>query len=504
MQIINENQVGYLVKNGQFQKILTAGKYRYPQWLGYTVFVTEAVGRVDTKELPLKVLAENPEFQRLTKMVEIGDNFICAHYINDALEEVIYASGRRYYWNIYEEHSFLLIDITNPIVDDNLPRSLFKTITKYYVQINVAAHEGALVYFNNRLQFLLTKGTYYFWNYLVDVTYNIINLESPYISCTAQGLTAEILADYPQIMEQLTAIDIPDGQIALHYVGGRLQDALTAGWYGFWHTSGQHTFELIDITDPLAANQLKEPVFQGIAKDLYTSYNIAPGEVGLLYLDNVYQDILKSGSYYFWRYQTKVDVQIYDLRLQPLEITGQEILTSDKVTLRLNFTCTYQINDPVALAQSFKDYKTQLYTYVQLILREYVGQYRLDDILAQKDQIAQKVLTLLREQNPFAITFTGAGLKDIILPGDIRDIMNTVLLAEKKAQANVITRREEVASTRSLLNTAKLMDENKTLYKLKELEYLERIAERVDSISVNGGGNLLEQLNLIFGGEKQA
>lgn len=90
--------------------------------------------------------------------------------------------------------------------------------------------------------------------------------------------------------------------------------------------------------------------------------------------------------------------------------------------------------------------------------------------------------------------FSDAGVKDIILPGEIRDIMNTVLLAEKKAQANVITRREEVASTRSLLNTAKLMDENQTLYKLKELEYLEKICDNVGNISVSGGSDLLSQL----------
>ena len=87
-----------------------------------------------------------------------------------------------------------------------------------------------------------------------------------------------------------------------------------------------------------------------------------------------------------------------------------------------------------------------------------------------------------------------AGIKDIILPGEIRDIMNTVLVAERKAQANVITRREEVASTRSLLNTAKLMEENKTLYKLKEMECLERICAQVGNIQVTGGGALLEQL----------
>ena len=78
--------------------------------------------------------------------------------------------------------------------------------------------------------------------------------------------------------------------------------------------------------------------------------------------------------------------------------------------------------------------------------------------------------------------------------------MNTVLLAEKRAQANVITRREEVASTRSLLNTAKLMEENKILYQLKKLEYLERICENVGNIQVNGGQDLLTQLTTALQG----
>jgi len=77
----------------------------------------------------------------------------------------------------------------------------------------------------------------------------------------------------------------------------------------------------------------------------------------------------------------------------------------------------------------------------------------------------------------------------------IRASLNTVLLAEKQAQANIITRREETASTRSLLNTAKLMDQNPTLYRLKELEYLERICEKVSNITLMGGGSLLEQLS---------
>jgi regulator of protease activity HflC (stomatin/prohibitin superfamily) len=101
------------------------------------------------------------------------------------------------------------------------------------------------------------------------------------------------------------------------------------------------------------------------------------------------------------------------------------------------------------------------------------------------------------KEETFGCEFLDAGLKDIILPGDIKEILNTILIAEKKALANIITRREETASTRSLLNTAKLMDENATLFKLKELEYLERIAEKVGNISLSSSGGILEQLHEI-------
>ena len=61
----------------------------------------------------------------------------------------------------------------------------------------------------------------------------------------------------------------------------------------------------------------------------------------------------------------------------------------------------------------------------------------------------------------------------------MKDIMNQGLVAQKKVQANVIARREETASTRSLLNTAKLIEENDMLYKLKEMEYVEKITDKI-------------------------
>jgi regulator of protease activity HflC (stomatin/prohibitin superfamily) len=87
----------------------------------------------------------------------------------------------------------------------------------------------------------------------------------------------------------------------------------------------------------------------------------------------------------------------------------------------------------------------------------------------------------------YGLMVESVGVKDVILPGEMKDILNQVVQAEKAAQANLIKRREETAATRSLLNTAKLMEENPVLLRLKELESLEKITEKVDKLTVFGG-----------------
>lgn len=85
------------------------------------------------------------------------------------------------------------------------------------------------------------------------------------------------------------------------------------------------------------------------------------------------------------------------------------------------------------------------------------------------------------------IELRNVGVKDVILPGDMKDILNQVVEAEKASQANIIKRLEETAATRSLLNTARLMEQNPTLLRLKELEVLEKVTEKVDRLTVFGG-----------------
>jgi regulator of protease activity HflC (stomatin/prohibitin superfamily) len=299
---------------------------------------------------------------------------------------------------------------------------------------------------------------------------------------------------------KVTKIDVPDGYLGIRMEDGRIVETLCSGTYCFWNCYREQTVKLVNLSETEITSLTVEQM-STISPLLYQKIEVLQGEVGLLSFDGKFQRTLESGSYYFWKNMKRVTCQMVDLRVQQIEILGQEILTADKVSLRINFVCTYKVTDAQQILRSIKDYKTQIYLLIQLALREYVGGFQFDQLLEQKASIANFVLKQLQEkQSSLFVEFASAGLKDIILPGEIRDIMNTVLIAEKNAQANVITRREEVASTRSLLNTAKLMEENPVLYKLKELEYLEKICDKVGNISVSGG-NLLSELREIVSGK---
>lgn len=292
---------------------------------------------------------------------------------------------------------------------------------------------------------------------------------------------------------------VPEGHIGILKESGVARQILSEAEYLYWNVWNRYSVELLDMREPEAANQVNKAYLARIPLKYYKKIEIQPGELGILYYDNKVVKELEAGTYYYWVYSRDVLCRIVDLKVKPLEISGQEILTADRIGVRINLMCTYKVVDPGTMIKTIKNLENQVYACVQLVIREYVGRYRLDELLQQKEEISQFIFKRLKEaEGDYCIKFCSAGIKDIILPGEIRDIMNTVLVAEKKAQANVITRREEVASTRSLLNTAKLMDENKTLYKLKEMECLERICAQVGNIQV-GGGALLEQLKALVG-----
>ncbi len=318
-------------------------------------------------------------------------------------------------------------------------------------------------------------------------------------------LPVELLMRQPEFAKRVVRVRIPDHCIGIHMVDGIYKQVLMDGEALYWNVFEKNEVRLVDVTGTeMTEEQVPSMYRHLIPARLYKKVVIGEGETGLLYIDGHYDRELTCGTYYYWNYAHEVSCKIFNLKVQQLDISGQEILTADKVGIRLNILCSYRITKPLELVKKMEGVSKLLYTRVQLAAREYVGQFRLDELLAEKEEIGRMLgQKLLEVQEEYCVEVLDVGIKDIILPGEIRDIMNTVLVAEKKAQANVIMRREEVASTRSLLNTAKLMEENPVLYRLKELEYLERICDKVGSISVNGGGNILEQLSGMVVPERQ-
>ena len=362
------------------------------------------------------------------------------------------------------------------------------------MKIIINENERGFLFRNGVYRRMLTPGKHYIKGFLGE-TYARVSVTKP---VTVVNADIAVLLRDRAFAESVAHIDVPDGFIALHMEDKRIVGTLQPGTHCFWNCYHEHSFKLIDISKAEIVDVTPEQLM-AIPRTFYNKIEVPEGETGLLFFDGRFERTLESGSYYFWNNMQKITYRCVDLRAQQLDIAGQEILTADKVSLRINFVCTYKVTDAVRIVGEIKDYKAQIYTLTQLALREYVGRFRFDELLEQKDSIAAFVLKQLNaKQDTLFVEFSDAGLKDIILPGEIRDIMNTVLVAEKNAQANVIARREEVASTRSLLNTAKLMEENATLYKLKELECLEKICDKVGNISV-GGGSLLTELRGIVG-----
>ena len=311
-----------------------------------------------------------------------------------------------------------------------------------------------------------------------------------------------VLAD-ERLKGQLATVTVGDEEYALHYVDGQFREILESGRYAFWREAGEHTFQIEDISTPEISSEIPTYIFKKCRSSYYRKEEIADYEKGLLFRDGKPQRVLEPGAHYFWETGTAIEVRTVDMRLRQMHITGQEILTQDKVTLRINFVCQYRVLDHVRVLTEFEDFEEQLRTAAQFALRECVGKHKLDEILENKEMLSACVFEKLQVYGEKSyLSVTEAGVKDIILPGEIREIMNTVLIAEKRAQANVIARREEVASTRSLLNTAKLMDENQTLFKLKEMEYMERICENVGTITLSGNGNVISRLGELFASEK--
>jgi len=360
-------------------------------------------------------------------------------------------------------------------------------------KVKINAYQKGLVFKNGVYQRMLVEGNYWLWfNEKVEV----YEINKPFYA----PVELNILLQDAALANALQVVEVKDNEIALQYENGLLKQVVTAGRYTFWKGFINYEFVIADLSKIEINENISRVALQNkLVAPYVRMYTVESYEKALLFIDGKYVRMLPSGVYYWWKNNITIVIGKADTRMQQIEINGQEILTKDKAALRINGYAQYKVTDIEKALLQNKEYERQLYVAFQLALREYVGGLAFDELLEKKETIVPFILQSVKKAaENLGVEVSSFGIRDIILPGDVKEIMNQVLVAEKKAQANIIMRREETAGTRSMLNTAKLMEDNAMLWKLKEMEYVEKIADKISSISLSGNGMLVEQLKQIF------
>lgn len=170
---------------------------------------------------------------------------------------------------------------------------------------------------------------------------------------------------------------------------------------------------------------------------------------GLRYEDGVLKDVLEAGRYViprelklpFYR-RPQVEVALVDVRERDLTIKGQEILTADKVAIRVSIIVQFRVTDPRAALHEVANYEERLYTDVQLAARRSLASMTLEEILTNRNRLSEDILRDVKEAAAgYGVTILRADVKDLVFPGNLQEIMNRVLAAERMSQAQLVEAR---------------------------------------------------------------
>lgn len=363
-------------------------------------------------------------------------------------------------------------------------------------RILVGDAQRALVFVRGRFQGILGPGAYILWalgrSLEVEIHYT---LQTELSSRHAESMA---VLDLPSIAESFVRVAPGEGRVAAVFIDGVLARVIGPGRRALlWKEPRKVEVREYDTSaEPVAPSELAVPLARlgvaGLAKPVMVGEQMT----ALVFVSGKLIRALGPGFHAVWEAGAPVRAELVDLRRQVIEVNGQEILTRDKVTLRVNISAEFLVADPVAAVTICKSVNEVLYRLLQLAVRRTLGVRTLDEVLSEKVDIDPSAAEAVRtEMAQAGVTVTAIAIKDVILPGEIREILNQVVAAEKQAQANLIRRREETAATRSLLNTARLMEDSPVLMRLKELETLEKLTEKVGSVTVTGGfDGMLEKL----------
>ncbi len=340
--------------------------------------------------------------------------------------------------------------------------------------VKIRNYEVGLYFRDREFKGLLGEGRHWFFDLLGKVRVDVVSMRD----AAFVHSKLDVIVKSGALADRAVVLDLKDYQRGLVWIDGRFSHVLPSGLFAYWTALRDVKTELVDArTVRFQHDDLPVILRAPMAESVLDTCQIEQDHVGVLFSDGQYVETLSPGRYAFWKGVAKTALLRVDKRETMVDVGGQEMMTADKVTLRMNALVTYRVVDARQSVSVADDARQSLYREAQLALRTVVASRDLDGFLTTKDAVAQEVEEILRDRaKALGLKIVSVGVRDVILPGDMKDLMNKVMEAKKAAEANLIVRREETAAMRSQANTAKLLEGSPTLMRLRELEVLEKVA----------------------------
>lgn len=359
-------------------------------------------------------------------------------------------------------------------------------------RLRIKPHERGLLFRDGAFLGVLKPGVHWRFDPLLKLRLDKVQPRNAWLVHNELDLMVKSGA----LGDEVIVADLKDHERGLLWIDGRFASLLNPGLHAFWTTEREIRLEIIDARAmKLVHGEIAQIVRSPAAAVLLEVLSVEPGHAGLWFRDGAYQETLPPGTHVFWKNVGTLKLYVADLREQTIDIAGQEIMTSDKVTLRVNSLVTFRIADALRTVAAVDDPAQALYRTAQLALRENLGARDLDTLLVTKDALGRELAETIRPRAAeLGYAIVSAGIRDVILPGDMKDLMNRVMEAKKAAEASLITRREETAAMRMQANTAKILESSPTLMKLRELETLEKVADKANLTVVLGEHGLADRV----------
>ncbi|WP_372368836.1 SPFH domain-containing protein [Candidatus Uabimicrobium sp. HlEnr_7] len=514
---ILEYEKGLLYKKGRFDKLLDSGCYTIKPWQSLSikkVDMREHSHVTNTKNF----MTKNREEISLNLILryKINDPSLSLHRVEDykkqilqdlqmvsqkcisqqSLEEILVDSEdliekiRRGIQTKTKEYGLFVTDLQ--IDDLNSPGISSK-------MINIWEYEKGLLYRKGKFEKLVDSGRYtlHSWEHCniikIDTRETTITIPTREIH-TKNNLKVDIeLIVHYKIVEPQKICNVKDYESQIFQdISNTLQQSMLD--YTVEEALGEHT--LIKILQKNVVEKTQEYGVQVlnvkiehicVPRKQDQIVDIWEYEKGLLYREGKFEKLLDSGRHSIRSWEPLSIVKL-DLREVSTTIQAQEILTKDKIGVRVTLIAQYQIINPTAAIHNVDNYQEQLYQDLQLTLRENITGRSTEEILEDRDVLSAQLLDEIAPRvEKYGVLLHRVGVKDIILPGVVRNVFLQEVEADRRGRAERISARYAVSIARSKANTAKILQENPHVMRLKELETLAEMASKEGNVVIIPG-----------------